>query len=87
MYGLLNDCFEKFVVLEYGQQFWDEVVRKAGAASVIQDGWIINQNYSDEVLCKLASIAAYDLGTSTDELTERMGWFFLDYTRQGSYYI
>jgi hypothetical protein len=81
MYGLINDCVQKYIEFQYGKEFWNEIVKKGNASSIIQGGWVINQNYSDEILLRLVSLAAQSLNISIDQLLEEIGWFFMEYTR------
>jgi hypothetical protein len=83
MYGLLIDCFEKFIIKMYGESFWNEVADKAGYSEAMGTGWIINECYLDTTLPNILNLVAEKLACSVEGLIEEMGYFFIDYARFG----
>jgi hypothetical protein len=78
MYGIIHDCFECFVIAKFGRDFWLTTIV---AIDVTAEGWILNKNYDDGVILKLAIAVCNAKAISTDELMYQFGYFFLNYVR------
>ena len=85
MYGILIDCFEKFIIITYGEAVWSLVLHNAEIAEFSRkDGWNISENYSDEVISRLASAICSITKGNLDDTFEKFGYFFLNYARSVS---
>jgi hypothetical protein len=85
MYGILIDCFEKFIIITYGEAVWSLVLHDAEITEILRnDGWNISENYSDGVMSRLASAICSITEGNSDDIFEKFGYFFLNYARSVS---
>ena len=77
VYGLINRAIEELVRSSGDPGLWDTVRARADVAIDYFEGMEV---YDDEITSRLVTAAAHELGTTSDELLERFGRYWIVYT-------
>lgn len=81
MYGLINKAVRALIVSHYGEATWLDIVKLAGCQAL----FISNTSYPDETTYALVGAASEVLKVPAPDLLERVGLYWVSYTRQHGY--
>ncbi|KAL3278569.1 hypothetical protein HHI36_016115 [Cryptolaemus montrouzieri] len=84
MYGMLLESVQYFVQLEYGEDIWREVLRRANCKYSVFN---THQVYPDDTMATLAAACADVLGASYDSFMNFFGRCFVRYFSKLGYDI
>jgi hypothetical protein len=82
MYGMVNLAIQGFIAEHYGEAVWQEV--KARAAPSFEQ-FLTMEQYPDEVTQGMMGAASEISGVSMPVLMDRLGEYFVDFTRRSGY--
>ncbi|XP_076683204.1 soluble guanylate cyclase 89Db [Andrena cerasifolii] len=82
MYGMLLECVQHFVQLEYGEDVWRQLLEKADCKHMVFN---TRQLYPDELMTKLAIALVNHSGDSMDNVMEFFGKCFVRFCNNLGY--
>ncbi len=82
MYGMVNKAIQDLVTIQFGEDKWEAVKRKAG---VEIDSFISNEGYPDSLTYGLVGAASEVLGLSADQILFAFGEFWVLHTAKIGY--
>ncbi|CRK99008.1 CLUMA_CG012144, isoform A [Clunio marinus] len=82
MYGLLLENLSEYVKTVFGDEKWEEIRRQAGISS---PSFGVHDDYDEELLLHLATVAQRILGVSEREFMDQMGVYFVNFVSQYGY--
>lgn len=82
MYGLVNRAIEQLVVSLKGEDAWQRVRARAGAAD---DGFIAMRAYDDDLTYRLVGAVSEETGLTAEQVLEAFGEYWILYTAKEGY--
>jgi hypothetical protein len=82
MYGLVNQAIQDLVLTRYGRPTWVDIVARA---EVRVDPFLAMSPYPDDMTYRLVAAAAEVLGARPEEILERFGEFWIEYSAEHGY--
>lgn len=82
MYGMVNKAIQAMVLEQYGEDKWDEVLKKANVGI---DVFVSMDAYPDEITYKIVGAISEVLNISASNFLEELGVFWVKYTSEGDY--
>jgi hypothetical protein len=82
MYGMVNKAIQTLIINKYGENKYQEILKKAG---VNVDVFLGMEQYPDEITYQLVGATSEILDISASEFLEKLGIFWVEYTSSGSY--
>jgi hypothetical protein len=74
MYGIVNQAIQGLVVENYGQEKWDEILKRSGIA---ETHFISNDSYEDEITFELVAAASEVLALKSEDVLEAFGKYWV----------
>jgi hypothetical protein len=80
MFGFVNEALESFIRNTHGDAIWDKAKLLANCL-VPFGGWVINENFPDDITLRLVIAATQILDANIDEVLEGLGHYILIFAR------
>lgn len=81
MYGLVNKAVEQLVKVNFGEEKWQEIAKKAG----VEQTFIMMKPYPDQVTFDLVAAASEVLETPPKDILEAFGEHWIQFTVDEGY--
>ena len=82
MYGLINNALQNMIREKFGDEKWEEVLRRSG---VPEDSFLTMRSYDDALTYRLAGTASEVLGAPVEACLEMFGEYWVLETASKSY--
>jgi hypothetical protein len=74
MYGIVNQAIQGLVVENYGQEKWDEILKRSG---ISETHFISDDSYEDEITFELVAAASEVLALKSEDVLEAFGKYWV----------
>jgi len=82
MYGLVNKAIHDMVCSHFGEETWTQIKTQA---DVQDDVFMSMEGYPDDLTHRLVKAASHVLGSSSAEIMQAFGEFWVTYTAEEGY--
>lgn len=82
MYGIVNQAIQDLVVENFGQEKWDQILKRSG---VRETQFMSNESYEDGITFELVAASSEILSLSQEAILEAFGKFWILNTGQKRY--